>query len=138
KVMPGNYIARLSLSGLTAARPVAVGNQEVTDVVINYPREFIVGGHVIVEGAGTAEPPVVTIEAKDAKNPTSPSRTASSITNGVLLMNVKDGEYNISVRTLPAGYRVKSIMFGTTDLQKGTLKIDGPVTWEIIVRLVTQ
>jgi len=138
RVIPGNYVARLSLSGLTAGRAVTVGNQDVTDIVINYPREFVVGGHVIVEGAGTAEPPPVTIEAKDAKNPTGPSRTATSITNGVLLMNVKDGEYNVSVRTLPAGYRVKSIMFGTTDLQNATLKIDGPVTWEVIVRLVPQ
>jgi len=138
RVLPGNYTARLSLSGLTAARTVAVGAADVADIVINYPREFIVGGHVIVEGAGTAEPPQVTIEARDAKTPANPSRTATSITNGVLLMNVKDGEYNVTVRTLPAGYRVKSIMFGTTDLQKQPLKIDGPVTWEIIVRLVRE
>src|SRR5204863_1308217 len=75
RVIPGNYTARLSLSGLSAGRPVTIGNQDVTDLFINYPREFVVGGHVIVDGAGTAEPPVVTIEAKDAKNPTSPSRT---------------------------------------------------------------
>jgi hypothetical protein len=51
------------------------------------------------------------------------------------MLNLKDGEYNISVRNIPAGYQVKSIMYGTFDLQKVPLKIDGPVTWEIIVRL---
>jgi len=52
------------------------------------------------------------------------------------MLNVKDGEYNISVRSVPSGYQVKSITYGTTDLQKAPMKIDGPVTWEIIVRLV--
>ena len=134
KVMPGNYVARLSLSGLSASRPVAVGNQDVNDVLITYPREFLVGGHIIVEGAGDAEPPQVTVEAKPS-NGAGTSRTATSIVNGVLLLGLKDGEYNISLRSVPAGYQLKSITFGTTDLQKTSLKIDGPVTWEIVVRL---
>jgi len=53
----------------------------------------------------------------------------------VIMLNLKDGEYNVSARSVPSGYQVKSIMYGTTDLQKEPLKIDGPVTWEIIVRL---
>ncbi len=51
------------------------------------------------------------------------------------MLNVKDGEYNIAIRDVPSAYQVKSVMYGTTDLQKQPLKIDGPVTWEIIVRL---
>jgi hypothetical protein len=54
----------------------------------------------------------------------------------VILLNVKDGEYNVTVRSVPSGYQLKSITYGTIDLRTTPLKIDGPVTWEIIVRLV--
>jgi hypothetical protein len=37
--------------------------------------------------------------------------------------------------TVPAGYTLKSMQYGTIDLQKAPLKIDGPITWEIVVRL---
>jgi hypothetical protein len=135
KVMPGSYVARLSLSGLTAGSPVTVADHDVTDVIITYPRVFIVSGHVLIEGSAADSAPALVIEAKDPKD-AKPGATATATTIGNLIMlNVKDGEYNISVRSVPAGYQLKSITYGTTDLQKAPLKIDGPATWEIIVRL---
>jgi hypothetical protein len=136
KVGPGNYSARLSLSGLSASTAVAVGNLDVTNIVIAYPREFIVTGHIIVEGGAAGNAPPVTLEANDAK--TGATRRSNIANNGVMLLSVKDGEHNISVRSLPSAYRIKSIMYGTVDLQKAPLKIDGPPTWEIIVRVVPQ
>jgi hypothetical protein len=134
KVLPGTYTARLSLSGLSAGKQITVADRDLTDVLITYPRLFIVAGHIIVEGAAAASPGIV-LEAKPAGG----SGTGNSALNinNVLMLNLKDGEYNISVRNIPAGYQLKSIMYGTTDLQKVPLKIDGPATWEIIVRLVT-
>ena len=132
KILPGNYAARLSLSGLSVGTAITVSTKDVRDVVINYPREFVVTGHVIVEGGGTAAPPQLSIEAKpESGRPV----TATVSGNGVIMLNVKDGEYNIAIRDVPSAYQVKSVMYGTTDLQKQPLKIDGPVTWEIIVRL---
>jgi len=131
RVLPGNYNARLSLSGLSAATQVVVRNQDINNVVITYPREFVVAGHVIVEGAATAAPQL-TVEAKSA----SLSRSSSIVNRGVIMLQLKDGEYNITVRNIPEGFQLKSVMYGTTDLQKSPLKIDGPVTWEIVVRLV--
>jgi hypothetical protein len=133
KVIPGNYIARLSLSGLSASRQIAVGNRDVTDVIIVYPREFVVTGHIIVEGGVTSGSPQIVLEAKSAAGMT---RTSNIVNREVIMLNLKDGEYNFSVRSLPSGYQLKSITYGTTDLQKELLKIDGPVTWEIIVRLI--
>ena len=130
RVLPGNYNARLSLSGLSAATQVVVRNQDINNVVITYPREFVVAGHVIVEGATTAAPQL-TLEAKSATL----SRSSSIVNRGVMMLQLKDGEYNVTVRNIPEGYQLKSVMFGTTDLQKSPLKIDGPVTWEIVVRL---
>jgi hypothetical protein len=131
-VLPGTYIARLSLSGLSAGTQLTVTDRDLTDVLITYPRRFIVAAHVIVEGAASASPGLLL----DAKPAGGSGRGDSSINNNnVVMLNLKDGEYNISVRNIPAGYQVKSIMYGTVDLQKVPLKIDGPVTWEIIVRL---
>jgi hypothetical protein len=131
-VIPGNYTARLSLSGLSNGTGVTVRTQDVKDLVINYPRDFIVTGHIIVEGGGATVPPDVMLEAKNAAGMT---RRSDTVNNGVIVFNLKDGEYSIAPRSIPAGYQLKSIMYGTTDLQKVPLKIDGPVTWEIIVRL---
>jgi hypothetical protein len=133
-VMPGSYIARLSLSGLSTATQVAVADRDVTDLMLRYPREFIVAGHVIVEGDAVASPSLV-LEARDAKTAGAAPRTAASI-NNLVMLNLKDGEYNVALRSVPAGYALQSVKYGTTDLQKAPLKIDGPVTWEIIVRLV--
>jgi len=132
-IIPGNYNARLSLSGLTAGTSISVGERDVSDAVIEYPRQFVVTGHVLVEGGSAANPPQITIEAKPA---TGRATTANGAGNGVIMFTLKDGEYNVSVRDMPSGYQVKSIVYGTTDLQTVPLKIDGPVTWEIIVRLV--
>jgi hypothetical protein len=135
KVMPGDYVARLSLSGLAAGRQVTVADHDVTDVVITYPRVFIVSGHVLIEGGAADSAPSLVLEAKDPKETKpGPAATASTIGN-LIMLNVKDGEYDISLRNVPAGYQLKSITYGTTDLQKAPLKIDGPATWEIIVRL---
>jgi len=132
-VFPGNYVAWLSVSGLTAGRQVTVADRDLTDVVITYPREFIVGGHIIVEGDADATPSI-TVEARDSKRGGDPW-TALSV-NNVTMLRVKDGEYNVSLRNVPAGYQLKAITYGPTDLQKAPLKIDGPATWEIIVRLI--
>jgi hypothetical protein len=134
KVLPGSYVARLSLSGISAAKPVTVGDRDVTDVLIAYPREFVVTGHIIVEGGLAGISPDVVLEARDAK--TGGGRNlANNVGRGVIMFNLHDGEYTVTARNAPDGYRIKSIMYGTTDLQKELLKIDGPVTWEIIVRL---
>lgn len=135
KVIPGNYTARLSLSGLSAAKAITVSNQDLTGVVITYPRDFIVTGHILVEGGSTEEAPSITLDAKDVQGRAGGSTTTISLTTGVLMLNLKDGQYNVAVRNVPAGYQLKSIMYGTTDLQKAPLKIDGPVIWEVIVRL---
>jgi len=132
-VIPGNYTARLSLSGLSTAALISVGNRDVTDAVITYPRDFVVTGHVIVEGGTASDRPEVLLEAKNAAGV---SRVSTIVNASVIMLNIKDGEYTISVRSVSPGYQVKSITYGTTDLLKERLKIDGPVTWEIIVRLV--
>ncbi len=136
-ILPGNYSARLSLSGHVVAASVNVGNNDVTNLVINYPRLFSIGAHVLVEGdvADSANVPPITLVATSATGSVASSSPASS-TPTPLVLTLPDGEHKISVRNVPAGYTLKSMQYGAIDLQKAPLKVDGPITWEIVVRLV--
>jgi hypothetical protein len=135
-VLPGTYSARLSMSGHIISTAVRVGNSDVTNVTINHPRRFSIGAHVLVEG-DTADPPYVPPVTLEARSATGPVVAASTSGNASpLVLTVSDGEHRISVRNLPAGYVLKSIRYGSIDLQKSPLTVDGPITWEIVVRLV--
>jgi hypothetical protein len=136
-ILPGNYSARLSLSGHVISASVNVGNNDVTNLVITYPRLFSIGAHVLVEGdaADSMNVPSITLVATSTTGSVTSSSTASS-TPTPLVLTLPDGEHKISVRNVPAGYTLKSMQYGTIDLQKAPLKVDGPITWEIVVRLV--
>jgi hypothetical protein len=136
-ILPGNYSARLSLSGHVVAGSVSVGNNDVTNFVINYPRLFSIGAHVLVEGdaADSMNVPPITLVATSSTGTVASSSPASGPPTPIVL-TLPNGEHKISVRNVPAGYTLKSMQYGTIDLQKSTLKIDGPITWEIVVRLV--
>jgi len=134
-ILPGNYSARLSLSGHVVSAQVSVGNNDVANLVINYPRLFSIGAHVLVEGAAdNSIIPAITLNATSGAGSVV-SSSASSGSPTPLVLTVPDGEHRISVRNMPAGYTLKSMQYGTIDLQKAPLKVDGPITWEIVIRL---
>ena len=135
-ILPGNYFARISLSGEQIGTGVNVGSGDVTDLRITYPRRFHVITQVLVEGdTGDAPnvPPIV-LEGRSSAGAVTASTSVSDIP-GIMLLTVSDGENKISVRNVPAAYVLKSIRYGDVDLQKEPLKVDGPITWEIVVRL---
>ena len=125
KVLPGNYIVYMRLLSQT---PVIVGDKDVTNVVVTFPSEILVSAHVIAEGIQTPVPTIGLVGNGAAG--TTQSRGAGSF---VLPLGM--GENSISVVNIPQAYRLKSITYGDVDLQKQPLKLDGPATWDIIVRL---
>jgi hypothetical protein len=135
-ILPGNYSARLSLSGHVVTTAVTVGNNDVTNVVINHPRRFSIAAQILVEG-DSADPPSIPAILLEALGPAGAvvTATASSTNPSPVVLTVSDGDHRISVRNLPAGYVLKSIRYGNVDLQESPLTVDGPITWEIIVRL---
>ena len=136
-IPPGNYSARLSLSGLVVSTSVRVDNKDVTNVIINHPRRFVVAAHVVVDGdTGEAPAPPVTLEARHTSGQVVTSSVISSSSGGPMQMQLMDGDHKISLASIPTGYVLKSLRYGTTDLRESPLKVDGPITWEIIVRLV--
>jgi hypothetical protein len=134
-ILPGNYSARLSLSGQVIGTSISVGATDVTNVTINYPRRFFITGHVVVEG-DTADPPAIPLLTLEARSTTGVVTTSSRESEGVVMLQVSDGDHRISVRNVPSGYLLKSVLYGDTNLQEASLKVDGPITWEIVVRLL--
>jgi hypothetical protein len=126
KVLPGNYIVYLNLRAQTQ---VTVGNKDVTNVTVAWPRDILVAGHVIVEGVQTVTPLIIV----EGKGPAGLSQTRSP---AAFILSLGKGENAISVRNIPEAYRLKSITYGDLDLQKEPLKLDGPAYWDIIVKLV--
>lgn len=138
KLLPGSYVARVSLSGLReVTSSISVGNKDVTGVTIAIPQQYVIAGQVIVDGAPNGfVSPLVALEAKDASGtPASPIATRGGTAGKPFQIELLPGSYKISVNSLPAGYQLKSLIYGTTDLLKEPLKVDGPIPWEIIVRL---
>jgi hypothetical protein len=125
KVLPGNYIVYLRLRAQTQ---VTVGNKDVTGLIVAYPQDILVSGHVITEGPQTTIA-TITIEANGKP------ATALNRNTGTFILSLENGENSISVRNIPEAYRLKSITYGDVDLQKQPLKLDGPALWDIIVRL---
>jgi hypothetical protein len=136
-VTPGNYQARLINSGASVQVPVMVGATDVTGVTIPIPKERVVTGLILVEDG--IRPTGITVDAKSASGQTISSTvpTAYQGTNSgqFVLLKMEDGEYGMSVRNLPAGYSVKSMTYGTTDLLKAPLKLDGLAVWTVTVRV---
>jgi hypothetical protein len=125
KVLPGNYIVYMRLRAQTR---VTVGNTDVTGLIVAYPQDILVSGHVIVEGAQTATPAII-VEGNGK------AATLQNRGTGTFILSLENGLNSISVRNIPEAYRLMSITYGNVDLQKEALKLDGPAIWDIIVRL---
>jgi hypothetical protein len=125
KVLPGNYIVYMRLRAQTQ---VTVGNTNVTGLIVAYPQDIQVSGHVIAEGAQTAIPAIV-VEGNGKASASLNPKT------GTFILSLVRGENSISVCNIPEAYRLQSITYGDVDLQKESLKLDGPALWDIVVRL---
>jgi hypothetical protein len=112
---------------LTRAQ-VTVGNTDVTGLVVAHPQDILTSGHVILEGPQTPIP-AINVEGNGK------AATLQNGASGTFILSLVKGDNSISVRNIPEAYRLKSITYGDTDLQKEPLKLDGPAVWDIIVRL---
>jgi hypothetical protein len=138
-VTPGNYQLRV-ISPLIMQQivPLTVGTTNLTDVTISMPQERWVTGRVVVESSD-APAPGVSAEARSADgriiNATTPAAYEGTNTGQFFVFRLRNGEYTISLRSIPAGYQLKSLSYGTVDLLKQPLKVDGTAGWDIVARL---
>jgi len=141
-VTPGNYQLRV-ISGLIMQQlvPITVGTTNLTDVTITMPQERYVTGRVVLEGSD-APPPAVAAEARSADgrliSATTPAAYNGTNSGQFFVFRLRSGEYTISLRSIPAGYQLKSLSYGSVDLLKQPLKLDGTAGWDIVARLVPE
>jgi len=134
KVFPGPYTLRVSYGGLQTSRQIVMGNEDLKDIDLAVSSERILIGHVVVENLAA---PDVVLQARNAEGVVSSyiSGTVQPNMGRSFKLRLKEGEYAISVSSVPAGFQVQSVSYGPTDLLKEPLKLDGLGLWEIVVRL---
>jgi TonB family protein len=92
-----------------------------------------VSGHVIAEG-GDGRVPLFSLSFAGTQG-----RAATKVqSDGTFRMQVPLGEYRITPSAIPAGFYLKSIRMGSTDLSEMPLKIEEESPAEIVVMLGVQ
>jgi hypothetical protein len=150
KVYPGTYTARIvngsgsnpSSANLNFSMATALVNLTGTDVTgleIAVPRQKNITGKLILEGRGLM--PRFTIPL------TPPAGTSSSPVQYISINPQPDGSFTVSIlegarqvgvaNNLPAGYTLKSLTYGTTDILKNPMKVAIADTAELRVTLTT-
>ncbi|HEX4998333.1 MAG TPA: hypothetical protein VFY29_08910 [Terriglobia bacterium] len=140
-VPPGSYRVRVIGGFLEKTVTISVGSADVTDLNIAMPQERFVTGLVIVDEYD-GPVPSITAEARSTDGRVLPSAKPSAYegvnTGQFFIFRMSNGEYRISVTSIPSGYKLKSVTYGDTDLQKEPLKLDGIPFWNIVVRLTRE
>jgi len=139
RVFPGQYQARFTFNSAQIQTAVSVGSANKTDVVLNYARQFMLAGQVVMEGLPVDTPPVpVTVEIRRADGVGAPIVSRATPPTGVLRIMAPEGEMTFSVRDVPAGYQVKSFTYGDLDILKNPLKLDDPPIWTFVLKIGRQ
>ena len=117
---------------------VSVGNTNKTDLVLNYVRQFMLTGQVVMDGLPVDTRPVsVTVDVRRSDG-SGPTITTRSTDVGVLRIMVPDGDLTFAVRDVPPGYQVKSFTYGDLDVLKNPLKLDDPAIWTFVLKVGRQ
>jgi hypothetical protein len=124
KVLPGSYslfTVASSSSGIQAL-PVSllVVDKDVSGIELVLVAAFNVTGAVVVEGDGLR--PRLVLSFFSRKGGTTPT-TGLSSPDASFRVTLPEGEYRIGWTGLPAGYELKSVMAGSTDLLANPLKV---------------
>ncbi|HET9132252.1 MAG TPA: hypothetical protein VFO86_14955, partial [Terriglobia bacterium] len=132
KVPPGTYLASLMTMPPDEAIRIVVGSKDVTGVELVGKQMAEVYGSVVFEGEQqTTNRPQIVVTATQLRIAPdgNPDFAASGETIGARVN--PDGKFKLILRTgdsriavmSPGGYRVKSIVFGDTDLNRQALRI---------------
>jgi Carboxypeptidase regulatory-like domain len=114
-VRSGGYT--LSVSSCILLQPVniVVTDEDVAGIELRPHKAVNVTAGVNIEGGGMQ--PRFSLAFAGAYS------TTEAISEGVLKTQLPEGEYGVSLSGLPIGYKLKSIVEGSTDLLKDRLKI---------------
>jgi non-specific serine/threonine protein kinase/serine/threonine-protein kinase len=106
------------------------GDRIDVQLTFSYTGTVQVSGHVIAEG-GDGRVPMFSLSFVGAQV----RATTKVQPNGQFRISVPLGEYRITPSAIPAGFYLKSIRMGSTDLSETPLKIEESAPVEIVVTL---
>jgi hypothetical protein len=133
RALRGSYIAYVD-AGVpgASARRITVGRSDLTDVDITLRRPATVSGRVKLD-TGRPLPNLsrLTVSIADPDGASLNARLDSAAratpnANGTFQILLYEGVHRIVVNGIPAGYRVKSIVSGGTELTRGLLNLIAP------------
>jgi|GEM_PF-4891587 len=117
----GTYIVRLRPENKAASSPrVTVTTKDIGNVEIVVPREKEVAGRVTVENYG----PVPSFVLSLAGTSSTMTVLVKPDPAGFFRIKLPEDERQVSIKSLPLGYELKSLVYGTTNLRaciQGTL-----------------
>jgi hypothetical protein len=123
-IPPGAYVVAVAVvaSPPTVAQPVpiSVADKDVDGIELVLVRTTGVSSRVVVEGGGLRPP--FSLSLANLKGGNSPL-ALGPFPNGAGGINLPEGDYRLSWGTFPAGYFVKSIVSGSTDLLANPLRV---------------
>ncbi len=148
KVYPGTYTARITapntgsagnLNFGMATTTINLAGTDVTGIEIAVPRQKDITGRVTLEGRG----PMPRFGMPLAPLPGTPNSQIQFLNinpqpDGTFRVTIPEGERQIGAAgNLPAGYTLKSMTYGTTDVLKSPLKVAVSDSAELRVTLTT-
>jgi hypothetical protein len=144
KVLPGQYNGRIqSLAPAVIADPLTlvVGTTDINNWEVRLPATVDVQGHVIF--AGPPIPTTLGIRSTAIRFTLTAAngmrRSVGAVVfaqqNGGFILPLPEGSNRLSLDTLPAGYVVKSMTYGTADLLTSDLTIDSKVVRDLTIVL---
>jgi hypothetical protein len=121
-VPPGTYNVKTVPGPPTTLTTVVVADREIAGVRVGAYAE-VPGKAVLPDGRQfPASSSATMIEARPSQGATLATAVRA---DGAFRFPLSEGEYRISIGKLPAGMAVQSISYGTIDLMKNPLKLDG-------------
>jgi len=149
-VFPGSYVAQVSSPTLTAPPPagipaglplaaviatniapaastgvpVTVSDSDIRNLNLSSPRQYPISGRVEILGGGPIPRLGLTFASQGAGIPaTITTTTLTTQPDGTFRFTLPEGERRVGVGQIPPGYALKSITYGTIDLQQTSLKV---------------
>ena len=118
KVLPGSYSAHtLPLTAMSAVGALTVGTVDVTNFEVRTPQPKEIKGRVVIKG--DVPMPRLAFSVAGAALPANPQQ------DGSFTITLPEGERQISIlqTSIPPGYALTSLSYGTTDLLKNPLHV---------------
>jgi hypothetical protein len=119
-------------------RQIVVGDRDVTGLEFTLrelPEMFDLTGRFIVDGSEVIPAELSRLQLRAQRPRTGGPNSMPQ--GGVIAMQLSPGDYELSVQGLPQNYEVVSISYGDLDLRTASLKVDAPLTKEVVVRIGT-